>query len=101
MDYRTRLVQVYGNSEVQTKKKVDRQVEQAEIEIDLAIAENRKSVSKLKGEIDDLKNEFPLNVSLLFDKTVELENLELGTNKLEALKSELIPPVVNEEELVK
>jgi hypothetical protein len=61
----------------------------AKLQFEADLLETRKALEESKAELADLKTEYPLDVTKIIKCQVEIEALEDGINRMNALGKEL------------
>ena len=71
------------------KEDIDFMVESQSLQLKSDILASKKSLVEAKNELSELKTAFPLDVDAILNAQVEVEALEDGIKRLEALQKEL------------
>ena len=75
--------------EEKESKEVEYMVGLAKLQFEADLLETRKALEESKAELADLKTEYPLDVTKIIKCQVEIEALEDGINRMNALGKEL------------
>lgn len=76
------------SSEELDQKEVQYAVDEAKLQLQSDILATEKSLASKKAELDDAKCSVPLNSSNIVNLQIEVESLEDGLKRLNALKKE-------------
>lgn len=77
------------SSEEQSQKEVSRAVENAKLQLQSDILATQSALEDKRQELDDAKTTYPLNAVTIINLMTEVEGLNDGLMKLQALKDEL------------
>ena len=77
------------SEETQTKEKVEFMVENQRLQLKSTLLATKQSLSEAKENLKDLKTAYPLDLKAIIETSDEVESLEDGVKKLEALQKEL------------
>ena len=86
LDYKTR--KPLSEEEI-SQREVAKEVERARQQLAADISETRFAIDDKKDELDRAKTTSPLDTQDIIDLQVEIESLEDGLRRLEALRKEL------------
>ena len=86
LDYKTR--KPLSEEEI-SQREVEKEVERARQQLSVDISETGFAIADKKEELDRAKTTSPLDTQVIIDLQVEIESLEDGLRRLNALKKEL------------